>query len=117
MNDTYRGSWTVEVPADDLADPTSPTRAEWEAVVVTGEGRPFFTGGIIPPGTEVLARFNHDHVLHRRQVEALSAMASTPTSAGPIFMETRGHRTYDEIREVDRALERRLRARAVKKES
>ena len=101
---THMGAFRVDVPASTLADPTSPTRAEWEAAVATGEIRPSFTaGGIIPPGTEVLARFNHDHVLLRRQVETLGARTSTtsfPTSVGAIIRETRvGHRSFDEVRE------------------
>lgn len=95
---TYIGDYSVEVPASTLADPTSPTRAEWEAVVVAGE-----------------ARLYTDHVLPRRLVESMGASrtstSSSTSSAGPIFLETRWMPpSYEEVQEIDRVLARRDRA-------
>lgn len=85
--DTYIGDYCVEVPASTLADPTSPTRSEWENAVVAGEGRPtFFTGGIVPPGVRTYQ--SPGSVLPKRVVE---------TRWMP--------RSYDEVREVADRLE------------
>lgn len=78
------------------------------------QGGPPFTGGIVPPCPDVLAHLIVDSVLPRHVVESMGAShaQTSSSSAGPIIVETRWMpRTYDEVREVDRSLARRLRAR------
>lgn len=74
-----------------------------------------FTGGIVPPCPDQLAHLFVDGVISRRLVESMSAwrLPSPPITAGPILVETRVYpRSFDEVREVDRALVRRDRATA-----
>jgi len=89
-------------------------------IVIPDDAVPFFTSGIVHQSPGVLAYQSPDYVLSRRQVEALSARTSSTspqTSDGPFTLETRWMTpSYDEVREVDRAMARRDRPRATARE-
>lgn len=76
----------------------------------------FHTGGVVPQGTEVLVYQSPDSVLPRHVVESMGASRTSwtsPQTSGPILVETLWiPPSYDEVREVDRALVRRDRATA-----
>lgn len=76
------------------------------------QGGPPYT---VPPCPDQLAHLIVDGVISRHLAETLgasTASTSPPTSAGPSIVETRWMPlTYDEVREVNRALARRDRDR------
>lgn len=85
--------------------------------IVIPDGVVFFhIGGIVPQSPGVLAYQSPDYVVSRRQAEAMKSWysgAPTPTSEGPIILETRWMPppSYEERLEVDRVLARRDRER------